>query len=128
MLGLQVVGHAPGPAPLPAGGRASGPKVRRGSLDSLGEGGVASSSSSEEEEGGAQRWVKLVTQLYMCIEGGRKLKFAPFCSSWRALSNDMLFCQNFKYQVLAKNHGLYSGVLIRFLSALTTPDWKVLGS
>ena len=68
MLGLQVVGHAPGPAAPPASGRASGrasgPRVRRGSLDSLGEGGVASSSSSEEEEeeGGAQRWVKLVTQ------------------------------------------------------------------
>ena len=26
------------------------------------------------------------------LEGATKLKFAPFCSSWRALSDDVMFC------------------------------------
>ena len=40
------------------------------------------------------------------LEGATKLKFAPFCSSRDALSDDMLFCLIPKFQILAENHGL----------------------
>ena len=38
-----------------------------------------------------------------------KLKFAPFCSSRDALSDGILFCRSQKFQILAKNHGFFSG-------------------
>ena len=40
------------------------------------------------------------------LEGATELKFAPFCSSFHSLSNDMLFGQNRNFTFLAKNHGL----------------------
>ena len=43
---------------------------------------------------------------YSTVEGAMKLKFAPFCSSWDALSYGILFGRNQNFQILAENHGL----------------------
>ena len=37
-------------------------------------------------------------------EGATKLKFAPFCSSLHSLSDDVLFCWNQIFQILAEIH------------------------
>ena len=59
------------------------------------------------------------------LEGATELKFVSFYSSLHALSDDMVFAQNQKFQILAENHG---HDLIKFLSALITHHWKVLES
>ena len=43
---------------------------------------------------------------YSKMEGATKLKFAPFCSSCDALSNEILSPQSQNLHILAKNHGL----------------------
>ena len=40
------------------------------------------------------------------LEGATELKFAAFCSSFHALSDNMLSDQNRNCQFLAENHGL----------------------
>ena len=40
------------------------------------------------------------------LEGAMKLKFAPFCSSRDALSNEIIICQSQIFHFQAKIHGL----------------------
>ena len=39
------------------------------------------------------------------LKGATELKFVPFCSSFRALSDGMLFARNRNFPFLAENHG-----------------------
>ena len=51
-------------------------------------------------------WVTSIDTHNSSLEGAMKLKFAPFCSSSDALSNEIIFCESQNFQFQAKNHGL----------------------